>query len=132
MANAKELSWNIRQNTINLTTTLVDDKNKAYLVDKRLLDNLLSRITNGTFDSIKLDIKQQIDIAKDKVDLFKRLDEYIYMDTIVNKLVELEPKVELSVGEAIDAVANGVSAKEYQENQAKTDEYARDWSKHNQ
>jgi len=110
MAIPSKISYNKTNNLIDLTTVEPSDNNKCYLVDKRLLDKLISRVTNGKLDDIKRDIIIQVESSDTKNDLFERLDEYIYLDKVINLL----PKEEiLSVGEAIDAVANNVSAEEY-------------------
>lgn len=82
----KKLPYLNDNNAINLTTAQPSNDNKVYIIDKRLLDELLNKVTNGSLSDMKEDIILQVKVAKDKDDIFKRLDDYIYLNNIVDML----------------------------------------------
>lgn len=91
--------------TIDLTTEQATSNNNVYLIDKRLLDELLSKVVNGSLEDIKQDLHNQVSIAHNKENLFERLDNYIYLDKIVQMV---NPVIDgPTLGEAIDMIANG-------------------------
>ena len=85
-----------RQNTVDLTTIPVNTDNKCYVIDQRLLDTLLKRVTKGTLTEIKDELIASIKYAETKKDMFNELDNYIYLDKIVQMCttIEHEPALE--------------------------------------
>lgn len=45
--------YSVRNNTIDLTTTEINDSNKGYLVDKRLIDLFVSQLISIPFEEAK-------------------------------------------------------------------------------
>lgn len=80
-------------NSIDITIEQVSSNNKAYLVDKRLVDILLAKTKQGNLEDLKNELGTLIDSATSKEDIFAKLDDYIYMDKVVQKATE-PPKEE--------------------------------------
>ena len=74
---------------INLTTVNATVESPVYLIDKRLLDEMLSKVTKGSIEDIKTDLHKTIDMSATKESLFTNLDNYIYLDKIVQMLEPL-------------------------------------------
>lgn len=87
MAIANKLPYLNSTNSVNLmTVTTVNSDNKAYIVDKRLVDHLLSKLTKGTLEDIKDDLRGIITVASNKETLFAKLDDYLYLDKVIQLL----------------------------------------------
>lgn len=89
MANttASNLSFNKRANIVDLTTehdSNIKDSNPVYLIDKRLLNSLLTRVKDTTFPELQAELVIEVQSAKDKDDMFNKVDEFIYMNSIIN------------------------------------------------
>jgi len=88
-------------NSVNLLTTEPTKDDKAYLVDKRLVDFLVDKVRLGSLDDIKNDIRSRVNVCETKEELFKELDNYIYIDRVINLLPKeeiVEEKTVLPVG----------------------------------
>lgn len=83
-------SRNLITNSVDLTTVEVNSDNKAFIIDRRLLDVLLSKVTQGNLDDLKRDISTIVDHADTKQDLFAKLDEYLYLDRIIQTVTKAE------------------------------------------
>jgi len=107
MALAGKVSYNKQINTVDLTTVEPNQDDKCYLIDKRLLDTLLSKVTKGDLQDIKDDLTIRISTSKDKEELFARMDDYIYLDKIVNLASTInEIHISKSVGKiALDEIS---------------------------
>lgn len=87
MATANKLPYLTYTNSVNLmTVATINSDNKGYLVDKRLVDYLLSKITKGSLEDIKDDLRNIITVASDKETLFAKLDDYLYLDKVIQLL----------------------------------------------
>lgn len=92
-----------QNNTIDITTVNATSENKVYLVDKRLVDFLLAKVAIGSLDDIKNDIITEVHQSITKEELFTKLDNYIYLDKVlqlVNPVKEEEEVVEKPVAKA--------------------------------
>lgn len=86
---------------INDITTIESTKESpAYLVDKRLINSLLSKITKGNLYDIKNDLNTIIRNAKDKNEMFQALDEYIYLNKVIEKIEEV--KINETIDKTVD------------------------------
>lgn len=81
---------NLINNSVDLTTEEVNSNNKAFVIDKRLLDVLLSKVIKGDLDDLKRDLSTIVAHADSKQDLFNKLDEYLYLDKIVQAVTQSE------------------------------------------
>lgn len=72
-------------NAIDITVEPIDNiNNHAYLVDKRLVDILLAKTSSASLMDIKADLITVIDNSVNKDDMFKGLDDYIYLNKVIN------------------------------------------------
>lgn len=110
--NAEVINYINRDKVVNLTTIDATIDNPIYLIDKRLLDELLSKITIGSLDNIKEQLHFEIDSSATKEQVFDRLDRYIYLDKIAQMLPAKEVDKD-EINHAISAVASGMSEEEY-------------------
>lgn len=76
-----------RDTVIDISTIKATNENPCYVIDKRLLNELLSKVTKGDLDDIKQDIFDITKRSNSKDELFSRLDNYIYLNNII-QLVE--------------------------------------------
>jgi hypothetical protein len=87
-------SYEVKSNTVNLTTVEINKSNKGYLVDQKLIDILLSKLTAVDFETFKQNLLSQLQSAKNLEQLTEQFTEGVYLQTVVKKLddalVELE------------------------------------------
>ena len=81
------LSFNKRANIVDLTLeddSKINTENPVYLIDKRLLDTLLAKVTLVNLEYLKEKLIKEVTDSITKEEIFKRLDDFIYLDKIVN------------------------------------------------
>lgn len=88
--NTKELnpfsSYLVKENTINLTTVEIDRENKGYLVDKKLIDILLSQLVAVDFDTFKKNLLTDLSYAQNLEELTTKFENGIYIESIIQKI----------------------------------------------
>jgi hypothetical protein len=79
-------SYEVKTNTIDLTTVEINKNNKGYLVDEKLIDILLSKLTVVDFETFKQNLLSQLQGAKNLEQLTEQFTEGVYLQTVVQKL----------------------------------------------
>lgn len=92
----------IRNKAINLTTSETTDDNKAYIIDRRLLDMLLNKYTKGTIDDLKHELHSIINEHSDKDKMFEAISNHIYCNNVANAVAVLDEK---AIEDTFEAVA---------------------------
>ena len=100
--NTKELnpfsSYLVKENTINLTTVEIDRENKGYLVDKKLIDILLSKLVAVDFDTFKKNLLADLSYAENLEELTTKFENGIYIESIIQKIQKIQKRDEGLIG----------------------------------
>lgn len=86
---SKGLNYDERVNTVDARTVPTTSETPSYLVDKRLIDFLISQALNVSLDEVKQQAKNMIDQAPDVATMAKDLEEFFYINKV---LTMLEPE----------------------------------------
>lgn len=85
-------SYTVKKNTVNLTTKPVNDENRAYLVDRKLIDIILKQVVGIPFDIAKEAILAHMNEAEDFNQLVQKFDESIYIHQVCEIFEASEPE----------------------------------------
>lgn len=79
-------SYEVKANTIDLTTVEINKNNTGYLVDQKLIDILLSQLIVVDFETFKQNLLSQLQSAKNLEQLTEQFTEGVYLQTVIQKL----------------------------------------------
>lgn len=79
-------SYEVKANTTDLTTVMINSENKGYLVDQKFIDILLDQLIPVDFESFKADLLFTLTQAENLEDLTTRFNNGVYIQTILEKL----------------------------------------------
>jgi hypothetical protein len=87
-------NYNVRKNTIDLTTIEVNGDNPAYLVDRKFMHLFVENLVPVNFEDFKKNLITKLSNAENIDNLCKVFDDSIYIEKIVSKIHELSKLVE--------------------------------------
>lgn len=85
-------SFNVRANTIDLTTKDVNDSNKGYLVDQKLIDLLIGNLIGKPLEEVKAEIADRVLSAECISQIQKILEENLYLHILADKIYQAMPE----------------------------------------
>lgn len=85
-------NYNVRSNTTDLTTIKVDRDNPAFLVDKKLIDIFISKLSAISFDEFKESLLKELSLAGELDTLITVFNDKVYLHTVIDKFNSLNVK----------------------------------------
>lgn len=87
-------SWKL----VDITTTSLKDNDKAFIVDKQLLDIVFGNWTKASLDQVKDDVKSVIDHAVSVDDMFEKLESHMYLHKAASNYITVVDELENKPG----------------------------------